>query len=120
MSVTTIRQDLTIQKTLFFSYLYSYLCHSAGSPRLLSVTFFVSGAIKSLNSNYIKQGELPRNVCLHYSIIQLNISDGVFAITNDSLASHKSARVMSRCLQSVMINTFSVSKNKINETMSLK
>jgi len=49
--VTTIRQGLTTQKSLFYNYLYIPLCHSVGTPRLLSVTLCVSGTIKSLNSN---------------------------------------------------------------------
>jgi hypothetical protein len=53
-SVTTIRQGLTTKKSLFFNYFHISLCHSVGTPRLLSVTFCVSGTIKSLNSNCIR------------------------------------------------------------------
>ena len=52
-SVTAIRQGLTAQKSLLFNHLYILLCHSVGTPRLLSVIFSVSGTIKSLNSNCI-------------------------------------------------------------------
>ena len=111
-SVTTIRQGITTQKSLFFNYLYTSLCHSVGKPLLLPVTFCVVSTIKSLTSNCFQQRELPGNVYLHYSINQLKISDEIFAITKDSLESHRSARVMSRCLQSVMTNTFEVSQKK--------